>query len=66
MFADISVRIGLEGKKVFIFLFDLIVYLFAVQSIEPGTAGSEARTLPLCYAVPPGKRSYDRKTETQN
>ena len=25
----------------------------AVQGIEPGTAGWEARTLPLCYAVPP-------------
>ena len=26
----------------------------AVTRFEPGTAGWEARTLPLCYAVPPG------------
>ena len=33
---------------IFSFLFD-----FPAVRFEPGTAGCEARTLPLCYAVPP-------------
>ena len=30
------------------------IFLPADRGIEPGTAGWETRTLPLCYAVPPG------------
>ena len=39
-------------RKAFLFLFPL-GSIFPAARFEPGTAGCEARTLPLCYAVPP-------------
>ena len=48
-FADtVQFRTGGSLKKCFGF-----VFFFPAVRFEPGTAGYEARTLPLCYAVPP-------------
>ena len=40
------------GKSVF------FGFIFPAVRFEPGRAGYEARTLPLCYAVPAWSSSY--------
>ena len=42
-------------KSISFFLFSL-GSIFPAARFEPGTAGCEARMLPLCYAVPPHSR----------
>ena len=38
-------------------------FIFPAVRFEPGTAGYEARTLPLCYAVPPSQLEMEVTSE---